>query len=209
MSEEELRRAYGRRRILIEVSRILSPSFRAQGVYLTGAQVEMLRNITAHLNHRSTWVDTYHDTYYMMADDQDYSDILEIVADLEVKLMANENTPLGYWVPWSVSLAGIATADGAKVIHIEDVEEGEVLWLEAVSWQNQTGVRGSQVVSVKTGINTVKLAQVPIPLAGVPIMWNGLITLQDGDTLTVTQFSAIENDVFVGAARGYKMKVPV
>lgn len=208
MSQEELRRAYDSRRILLETSRVLAPSFNAQGVYLTGAQIEMLRNITAYLNHRSTWVDTYYDTYYMMADDQDFSDILEIVADLEVKIMTSENTIIGFSDGWQESLAVLAGTDGTQIKTTVPVPAGKVLTIEAASWKNNTGARGTMQVWVVGGTETTVIAYSPSPARYSPIIWNGSIKLVEGQYVRVQQGLCLTGDAHDGAVRGWMMDVP-
>lgn len=87
MSEVELRRAYYEGRILIEASRILDSPFADSLVCLSGAEQELLRNLTMYLHRRASFVDTYYDGYYSMPDDEDWDDVSAIVASLEEKLM--------------------------------------------------------------------------------------------------------------------------
>lgn len=87
MSEVELRRAYYEGRILIEAARILDSPFDDSLVCLSGAELELMRNLTAYLHRRSTFVDTYHDGYYVMPDEENWDDVSAVVASLEEKLM--------------------------------------------------------------------------------------------------------------------------
>ena len=97
MSESERRRKYQYGRILIETTRVLDPQFDDAVVYLTGAQIEMLRNVSQYLNRLDTYVTEYNPGYYLAPTVADYDDILEIVADLEEALMGNPNTIWGYY----------------------------------------------------------------------------------------------------------------
>lgn len=208
MSEEELRRGYDGRRVLIEVSRILSPSFNAQGVYLTGAQIEMLRNITEYLNRRSTWVDEYYDTYYISADDQDFSDILEIVADMEVKLMSQENTLWAFGEHWSESLAALQGSDGTAITATVAVPAGKVLVLEGLSWRNTTGARGSMQLQILGVSDMLILADLTSPAQYAAMKWQGRQTLTEDEYVLVKQNNCLENDAHAGSVRGYLMNVP-
>lgn len=208
MSEAERRIGYSPTRILIETERILDPQFYAQGVYLSGAQVEMLRNITAYLNMRATYVDTYGGVYYLMPDDGDWAEISAIVADLEDKLMNNDNLPFGYNAGWVGSLAALSGGGGTQTVTLDPVGAGEVLRLEGISWYNNTGARGIIQAYVKRGTESTQIAYIQTPATKEPILWTGVITLEEDDRVVVKQFSVSPGDSFVGAAWGYKMIVP-
>ena len=96
MSEEERRKAYPTTRILIESSRILTPTFDDGVFFVTGAQVEIMRNLLGYARREETYVKTYGPGYYLVPDADDFDDIQAIVADLEETLMGNPNTLWGY-----------------------------------------------------------------------------------------------------------------
>jgi len=96
MSESERRRKYRWDRVLIETDRLFNPQFDDAVVYLTGAQLEMLRNTTQNLRRPETYVSEYAMGYYLTPTVEDYDSILAIVADLEEVLMGNPNTIWGY-----------------------------------------------------------------------------------------------------------------
>lgn len=208
MSEEERRTGYNTQRILIDAIRILEPSFYPQGIYLSGAQVELLRNVTAYLGRRSTFVDEYHGAYYLMPDDTDWSAIEAIVADLEEKLSNNDNVPFGFTERWVDVLESLLVGDGTQTITLNPVNSGEILRLEAISWYNNTGVRGRMQIFVKTGTQTTMLATIQTPAIKEPAMWSGVLSLAEGDLIVVKQFSCLDSDIHLGAARGYMMQVP-
>ena len=87
MSEPSHRRTYYRKRILIESARILAPQFDDGLLCITGAQIEMLRNLMPYLKRRSTFVSSYQVGHYFIPNDADWDDIQAIVADLEETLM--------------------------------------------------------------------------------------------------------------------------
>lgn len=96
MGENERRRKYRWNRVLIETGRVLNPQFDDAIVYLTGAQLELLRNTTQNLRRLETYVTEYAIGYYLAPTVAEYDDILEIVADMEEKLMGNKNVIWGY-----------------------------------------------------------------------------------------------------------------
>lgn len=94
MSDPLKRHKYALNRILIPAARILSPEFNAVYVFLTGSHVEILRNLLAYATRETTFVDEYHEGYYISPDDDDLNNIAYIVAELEEMLMG---TVLGFY----------------------------------------------------------------------------------------------------------------
>ena len=91
MSESWRRKTYYRTRVLVDVDRVLEPQFGDSLLCITGAQLEMLRNLTQYLHRRSTFVAEYESGTYLTADQEDWDDIQAIVADLEETLMGCED----------------------------------------------------------------------------------------------------------------------
>ena len=96
MSEEQQNLPYRYDRILIESDDILTPSFAGSTVVLSGAQIELLRNVVHYLDRRSTFVEKYNTLNYTTPDNDNWDDISQIVADLEERLMGDLNTIWGY-----------------------------------------------------------------------------------------------------------------
>lgn len=90
MSESWRRKTYYDKRVLIETARILSPQFDDSLLCITGAQLEMLRNLTQYLKRRSTFVSAYHEGYYDAPTEAEWDNLQAIVADLENTLMGCE-----------------------------------------------------------------------------------------------------------------------
>jgi len=88
MSESWRIKKYYEPRVLIDTERILDTEFDAVLVCLTGAQVEMVRNLTQYLHRRSTFAQGYETAYYLAPNNDDWDAIEAIVADLENKLMS-------------------------------------------------------------------------------------------------------------------------
>lgn len=87
MTETWRRKPYYRPRVLISTERVLSPQFDDSLLCITGAQLEMLRNLMQYLHRRSTFVSENQDGYYLVADNDDWDAIQVVVADLEETLM--------------------------------------------------------------------------------------------------------------------------
>jgi len=87
MSEAWRNKTYYRPRVLISTNAVLSPQFGDSIVCITGAEQEMLRNLTQYLHRRSTFADSYGTDSYVTPSNAEWDSIQAIVADLEIKLM--------------------------------------------------------------------------------------------------------------------------
>lgn len=88
MSEYWRKKEYYRPRVLVEVSSLTETSGDECILCLEPAELNLLRNLLRYAHYRSTWVDEYHDTYYLAPDNTQWDDIESFVATLEGKLMA-------------------------------------------------------------------------------------------------------------------------
>lgn len=89
MSENWRKKKYYGPRVLIETERILDTQFDGILICLSGAQVEMLRNLTQYLHYRSTFAQGYTKQYYLAPSNDDWETIQGVVGDLEEKLMSS------------------------------------------------------------------------------------------------------------------------
>lgn len=87
MADEWRFKKYYDKRVVIETARILDPQFPSTVVCLTGAQVELLRNLCEYLHRRSTFVSEYQTIGYLAPDNDEWEALQYIVADLEEILM--------------------------------------------------------------------------------------------------------------------------
>lgn len=90
MSDVWRRKTYYRPRVLISTERILDPQFDDGLICITGAELEMLRNLTQYLRRRSTFSEDETESGYLSPSDEDWDSIQAIVANLEEKLMGCE-----------------------------------------------------------------------------------------------------------------------
>jgi hypothetical protein len=81
-------KSYYDKRVLIDTQSVLNSTFPDVILCLSGAQVDMLRNLTQYLHRRSTFAEDYTDAGYLAPSNDDWSIIQGIVADLEEQLMA-------------------------------------------------------------------------------------------------------------------------
>lgn len=90
MSEVWRRKTYYKPRVLISTERILDPQYDDALLCITGAQLEMLRNLTQYLKRRSTFSQSESDVGYLTPSTADWDTIQAIVADLEETIMGCE-----------------------------------------------------------------------------------------------------------------------
>ena len=208
MSENERRRKYAYNRVLIETGRILYPGFDDAVVFLTGAQIEMLRNVTQYLNRLETYVTEYNPGYYIAPTVEDYDNILEIVADLEETLMGNPNTIWGFTERWSVAHLGTSIGGAYTDAVTAAVPAGQVYVLEQWQLVHTDDSSKSASLAIMGGI-------------GIPYLYNGgstspndyvfagsNITLEVGDYLRFRVWGLANTKTMTLTVWGHKMVVP-
>lgn len=206
MSEE--RRGYRTNRVLIESDRILSPQFDDAVVFLSGAQIEMLRNMTQYLRRLDTYASAYHPTHYLTPDVSDYDAILAIVSDLEEVLMGNPNTIWGYKDTVSIIEDRWNAWVGDNELSEAVVPEGEVHKVEAISARNFDSVCSRIIIRIEAVGRDIVLADVASPAADIPVLWNGSITLIESERIAV-DFEGCTVDDHIGFyGIAYQMDVP-
>ncbi len=204
----EQRRKYAHNRVLIESARILSAQFDDAVIYVSGAQLELLRNVTQYLNRITTYVDEAHVDYYLVPDAEDFDDILSIVADLEEVLMGNPNTIWGYKEQWYEQKVGTSTGESTTKAITTAVPAGYVYVLENVFfYHSDTTTRACQLYAdVQTG--NVSLWAAPSQPADESIKLPANVTLKEGDTVVWNIEQLADTKTCLLRVLGYKMVVP-
>ena len=90
MVESWRKKTYYKSRVLISTERVLDPQFADGLICITGAELEMLRNLPQYLKRRSTFAESETDAGYLSPSTADWDTIQAIVANLEEKLMGCE-----------------------------------------------------------------------------------------------------------------------
>ncbi|MEE9367092.1 MAG: hypothetical protein V3W44_10420 [Dehalococcoidales bacterium] len=208
MSESERRRSYRYNRVLIESARVLDPQFDDAVVYLTGAQIEMLRNVIQYLNRLDTYVTEYNPGYYIAPTVEDYDTILAIVANLEEVLMGNPNTIWGYADRWQNAITGTSTGEAYTLAETPPVPEGYVYVLE--HWTINQWDTGTRHVTLRVtgGTGSPVLFDAPALPTNQDIYEAANITLKEGDTVRLIVFALADTKTCHLTVRGHTMVVP-
>jgi len=193
---------------MIETERILDPQFNDAVVFLTGAQIEMLRNVTQYLNRLDTYVSEQFLGYYLAPTVEDYDSILEIVADLEETLMGNENVIFGYNAVLQEFHNVQSDVNDDFVTSCAQVPEGEVWRVTGLSMMRSSEAPKIMLATGALGGDSVKIGFVepektwsyyPIPVDMTMSAEHRIIGVFEG--AVIDEWCRI-------SYWGYKMKVP-
>lgn len=207
MSEQEQQFKYIDDRVLIESSRVTSSDFPDIGVCLTGQELEILRNLMSYATRRTTFVGEYHDSYYKVADNADWVVIENVVADLERKIMGNDNTIWGYHDRYVEEQVELDVAPGTQKLFFSTVPAGEVWRVTGMVWLN-ADTSGSFVIAKLADGDDVWTVDVEIaPTSNEAHPSSTDIVLKEGDRLELWFYGCASGDDIYGWAHGYKMKV--
>lgn len=208
MSESLRRKSYVGTRVLIESSRVLNPQFDDGVLHISGAQLEMLRNITQYLGRQDTFVDEYQDDYYIMPDSVDWDIITSIVAGLEEVLMGNNNVIFGYFEMLKENMAGVIPSGTTYSKWTSTVQAGELWVVQVCSVKSKDTVPTIAEFLVDTGITNFELLQVASPGIDVPVVFSDSFVLASGGRIQYRATDCVAGDAFSGYVWGYKMQVP-
>ena len=103
---------------------------------------------------------------------------------------------------------GLASAPaGANILSTSLVPAGEVWRLETISAADSNNSPTYMLFVIRgTGV-WYPVYKNSIPLGGVYDIWTGLLTLKEGDYVSLYFYGVTLNDNLVGYVSGYKMKV--
>lgn len=204
----ERRRDYAYNRVLIDSARVLAPQFDDAVIHVTGAQLEMLRNVTQYLRRVTTYVAETHTGYYLTPTTADIDDILEIVADLEEKLMGNPNTLWGYSDVWSETFGEQSVGDPETSADTTPVPAGFVYKLER--WRLRHNHGSAIGITVRAYVEGVGIYIYDVPaLPHLEDVFEGVtITFKEGDFLRVTAYGLNSGQTIEAKVTGYMMVVP-
>lgn len=208
MSESERRRKYRWNRVLIETDRLFNPQYDDAVVYLTGAQIEMLRNVTQNLRRLDTYVTEYAIGYYLAPTVEEYDSILEIVSDLEEVLMGNPNTIWGYKDRFRDAQFETSIGDAYTDCVTDAVPEGLVHVVEHWTIQHLGDTTCSVDLYISLGGGDPVLYTAPnLPSADRVYQLSG-VTLKEGDTITFRVWGLPNTKTMSLYVWGHTMVVP-
>lgn len=204
----EQRYGYTYHRVLIESTRILDPQFADAVIYVTGAQLEMLRNMTQYLHRLSTYVSDYQPSYYLSPTVEDYDDIIAIVSDLEDVLMGNPNTIWGYHDRLEERRTTVSVGDPVTYVQTVAVPAGYVHVIEMIQLHhNHGGVRYVVLTFDLGGADPVLYLAPALPSNDIVVLPYHL-TLKEGDYLLMGVTALAAGKFAILRVLGYTMKVP-
>lgn len=207
-TESERRQNYHEMRLLVETARILTPQFDASIVYLTGAQLELLRNVAQYLDRQDSFVSEYHPDFYLTPTDAEWNTLQAIVDDLKEELMGNANTIWGFYEQWFEWLGETKSGDGQFIVQTAVVPTGYVYRLEHVAVMNRTrAATWAQFAVVSSGCYNWLMTEAAIALGKVYV-WHGLMTLAEGDRVYMLMAGNLDGDIIDAGVLGYKVKLP-
>lgn len=202
------RRSYDERRILIDSARVLDSPFDDALVYLSGAQLELLRNLTQYLHRQDTYVATYFDNHYLTPDLDAWDAIQAIVADLEETLMGNPNTIWGYYERWIEAKDEYGSGTDDVYVSMTSVPAGEVWVLEQAYTYHMADSTKNVVCYAYGDGDYFYFCRVPALSPNIYERWQGRMVLSEGDHVVSWVTSPGDGKLVRFRVMGYKMKVP-
>lgn len=192
----------------MSVADILDCPYPGDAVYLSGAQLTLLRNLTQYLHRVSTFVSEYQQTSYLVPTGDEWDALEAIVADMERILMGNENTIWGYYDRWYEDLSETVPSTGTWVRKSSPVPAGEVHVLEFAYSINDTRQCDYAQFAAEVDLVVNKFYYSTDVVQSLPNIYNGKVTLREGDRVRLQMPGCSTGDVMKACVWGYKMKVP-
>lgn len=113
----------------------------------------------------------------------------------------------GYYNRWLNDLSGTKDGDGVYDAPTTAVPAGSVYVLECISIRNKTRAPSKIEASIVSGGETYVIAVDTTPAQWIPLVYSSRLTLKEGDQIAISVEGCLDNDVLVGAAWGYEMKI--
>jgi hypothetical protein len=194
--------------ILIDTSRVLESTLPSMTVALSGGQAEILRNLCQYAELPATFVSSYETVGYTTPSESEWDELQAVVADLERRLMGNENTPLGIYERVADTHSETATA-GTNAIVAATVPAGFFYTLSHLAFANTT-----TVCTVQVEIHTTSKTLVFFPVTSIPVntyvplpMRN--MVLAEGDYVRFVFLGCVAGDTLKAQVWGYSTALSV
>jgi len=168
----------------------------------------MLRNMTQYLNRPNTYVWEYEVDKYLTPDAANFDDIQAIVANLEEKLMGNENVLWGYQDRLAEEQHNFDTPAGINYLLFPLVPAGEVWVLTSITWVNAVTNPTVSYAQVYSDPDEWNIYNISSPGANVYKSITCHVVLKEDDRLRVGFNGCALHDAIYAWTTGYKMDVP-
>lgn len=195
-------------RILVDAKAFLNTTINDAVLFFTASEIELMRNLVDYANRRSTFVSDYYMGYYLSPDDTDWNLIQSRVADLEEKLMGNNNVLWGYTDRYMEAIEEPDMPAGESDILGTVVPEGEVWEVTGMSARVLSGVSNRIRVGMMSGTAEVYAGETLSPNYAEIYVYHMDLILKEGDRLFWRFYQMLLNDNADCWAWGSKMEVP-
>lgn len=202
------RRSYDTRRVLIDSARVLDPQFNDSLVCLSGAELELLRNLTQYLHRQDTFVATYCANHYLTPDQDAWDAIQAIVAGLEEKIMGCNNVVYGYMDVLGHAFGPVSTVDGQFTVLGAQVPADEVWRVLGINV-----MRGTNAPNWIHCVATIDSTDINLKILKPPVNWESEylpidLVLKEDDRIRCLFDGATIGESCLLHYWGYKMEVP-
>lgn len=207
MLEQERLKPYVWNKLLYEWEQDFASNFPQLVIEITGPEVSILRNAIWTATQRDHWTSEYTAAGYKVPDDTEWDEITALVANLEAKLMGNDNVNLGFndnvYVEDTQQLGQV---NGS--IYTAACPAGEVWTIQnanAVCTGSTTNI--VQIWVQQNGANHAALVEATSVPASRQTIYNGNIVLHEGDRLIAYFWTTNGSCTITIRAFGYKTLV--
>jgi hypothetical protein len=201
------RRAYRYERVLIDASRVLDSQYPDLTLNVTGAQLEMLRNVTQYLNRETTYANEWFSDYYNTPDTVDMDTISAIVADLELELMGGMNVIFGYNDVYQEYRYDLDASSGIIDLDFGQVPSGQIWIVLQWSARNEDTKNNNTLLRIETLADFFNVATAPPDFIDHLVGTSVHVVIQELQHLQIRFEGCNVNDVLRGWVSGYKMVV--
>jgi len=202
------RHKYPQNKMLLPGYSFLNPVIRDAVMHFTAGQIELMRNLTDYANQRDSWVWEYKTSYYLEPDDAEWDLIQQEVADLEGKLMGNNNVIWGYNDVYNDSVVDTAMPAGISSLNGETVPEGEVWVVTGISAFVVSSTCNQIAVGYVGEVGTTFCDNASPIGSGVVYPFKIDLRLKEGHKAFARFYNMTLNDDAYVYFWGYKMEVP-
>lgn len=195
-------------RVLVDAKAFLNTTISGAVLYFTPGQIELMRNLMQYANRRTTFVSDYYIGYYLSPDDTDWDLIQQQVADMEYKLMGNNNILWGYEDTLRIKELEDDAAAGTVVLETDAVPEGKLWVVNLVRGWNATSQSSSTNVVVRSSGVNYPMDNLTTPPSGVEVEFTGRLPMKEGDTVRFTSWGTTLHDDLYLVVLGSVMDLP-